>query len=226
MRETLGFLRDLRACNDRVWFDENRTRWERVRERMRTFAEGLIDGISSFDSSVRGLRPADCTYRIARDTRFSPDKSPYKTYVGIYVAPLGKKSGYAGYYFHIEPDGGGLLGGSLLAAGLYRPEAVVLRSVRDEILDHGAELAAAVREAKDFGLDAGNPLRRTPSGYPRGTEYDDWLRMREFLLERPLTEEELLAPDLLERTVEAFRRTNRFVGQLNRAVRFAYEEMM
>ena len=220
MRETLAFLNELRACNDRAWFAENRQRWERVRERCRTFTGGLIDGISSFDPSVRGLRPEDCTYRIARDTRFTPDKTPYKTHIGIYVAPCGKNSGYAGYYLHIEP------GGSLLAVGLYRPEPVVLRSVRDEILDNGAELVAAAREATGFELGQGDPLRRTPTGYPRGSEYDDWLRRRDFLLERPVAGTELLTPDLLERIVGAFRTTGHFVGVLNRAVRFAREEMM
>lgn len=103
MKEVIEFFRELHDHNTREWFDANRARWKRVQTQFHAFAEGLIDGIASFDPSVQGLRAKDCTYRIARDTRFSPDKSPYKTYIGAYVAPHGKKSGYAGYYFHIEP---------------------------------------------------------------------------------------------------------------------------
>lgn len=193
---------------------------------LRRFTEQLIDGISAFDPSVRGLRVQDCTYRIARDTRFSPDKTPYKEYIGAYIAPGGKKSGYAGYYFHVEPDTGeGSTYGHMLAVGLYCPEPVVLRSVRDEIFDNGAEVERTIREADAFTLCRDNTLRRTPKGYPSGSAYDELLRLRELLLERRLTERELLDDGLLERTLEAFRQAQPFVALLNRAVQFAYEEM-
>lgn len=67
------------------------------------FTAKAIDGIAAFDPSVRGLTVKDCTWRIYRDTRFSPDKTPYKTHMGAFVAPRGKKGGYSGYYFHVEP---------------------------------------------------------------------------------------------------------------------------
>ena len=197
-----------------------------MKTRFAGFTEQLIDGISAFDPSVRGLRVQDCTYRIARDTRFSPDKTPYKEYIGAYIAPGGKKSGYAGYYFHVEPDTGeGSTYGHMLAVGLYCPEPVVLRSVRDEIFDNGAEVERTIREADAFTLCRDNTLRRTPKGYPSGSAYDELLRLRELLLERRLTERELLDDGLLERTLEAFRQTQPFVALLNRAVQFAYEEM-
>lgn len=225
MREVIDFLRDLHEHNTREWFDANRPRWKKVQAQFQAFTEGLIDGISSFDPSVKGLVPRDCTYRIARDTRFSPDKSPYKTYIGAYVAPHGKKSGYAGYYFHIEPCGDGLVWSNLLSAGLYCPEPVVLRSVREEILDNGAEIASAVREAKGFAICEANKLKRTPAGFPRCTEYDELLKLKDVYIEKRITEEFLLSADLLERTLEEFRRTRPFVEILNRAVRFAHEEM-
>lgn len=134
MKEVIAFLRELHDNNNREWFDAHRAEWKRVKTRFAGFTEQLIDGISSFDPSVRGLRVQDCTYRIARDTRFSPDKRPYKEHIGAYIAPGGKKSGYAGYYFHVEPDTGeGSTYGHMLAVGLYCPEPVVLHSVRDEI---------------------------------------------------------------------------------------------
>ena len=226
MKQVIAFLRELHDNNNREWFDAHRTEWKRVKTRFAGFTEQLIDGISAFDPPVRGLRVQDCTYRIARDTRFSPDKTPYKEYIGAYIAPGGKKSGYAGYYFHVEPDTGeGSTYGHMLAVGLYCPEPVVLRSVRDEIFDNGAEVERTIREADAFTLCRDNTLRRTPKGYPSGSAYDELLRLRELLLERRLTERELLDDGLLERTLEAFRQTQPFVALLNRAVQFAYEEM-
>lgn len=226
MKQVIAFLRELHDNNNREWFDAHRAEWKRVKTRFAGFTEQLIDGISAFDLSVRGLRVQDCTYRIARDTRFSPDKTPYKEYIGAYIAPGGKKSGYAGYYFHVEPDTGeGSTYGHMLAVGLYCPEPVVLRSVRDEIFDNGAEVERTIREADAFTLCRDNTLRRTPKGYPSGSAYDELLRLRELLLERRLTERELLDDGLLERTLEAFRQTQPFVALLNRAVQFAYEEM-
>ena len=78
MEELLDFFRRLDANNDRVWFDEHRAEWMQVKRSIAALAEELIAGIAAFDPSVDGLRPQDCTYRIARDTRFSNDKSPYK----------------------------------------------------------------------------------------------------------------------------------------------------
>ena len=222
----MGCRRALHDTTNREWCDANRAEWKRVKTRFAGFTEQLIDGISAFDPSVRGLRVQDCTYRIARDTRFSPDKTPYKEYIGAYIAPGGKKSGYAGYYFHVEPDTGeGSTYGHMLAVGLYCPEPVVLRSVRDEIFDNGAEVERTIREADAFTLCRDNTLRRPPKGYPSGSAYDELLRLRELLLERRLTERELLDDGLLERTLEAFRQTQPFVALLNRAVQFAYEEM-
>lgn len=102
MKAVVEFLRQLHAHNERAWFEAHRAEWLQLQERVRSFAERLIEGIASFDPSVEGLTAKDCTYRIYRDVRFSRDKSPYKTWQGIYVAPHGKKAGYAGYYFHLE----------------------------------------------------------------------------------------------------------------------------
>ncbi len=197
-----------------------------MQTRFHEFTEGLIDAIASFDPSVHGLQVRDCTYRIHRDTRFSRDKSPFKTHMGAFIAPQGKKSGHAGYYFHIEPAGDGLLQGSGLSAGLYAPHPVVLRSVREEILDNGAEVAAAIAEATGFAINESNKLRRTPVGFPRGTMYDELLKLKDVFIERRITDEFLLSDRLIERTAEEFRRTKHFIDLLNRAVDYAREEMM
>lgn len=227
MKEVVDFLRRLHDHNERAWFEAHRAEWLHLQERFHAFAGGLIEGIASFDPSVAGLAVKDCTYRIYRDVRFSRDKSPYKTWHGIFVAPHGKKAGYAGYYFHLEgARKEGLLGGHLLFAGLHLPHPTVLRSVREEIVDNGAEFVANVRRAKGFALDESQKLRRTPAGFPSDTPYDELLRLKEVGLCRSFDDAFLAGDDLLERTLAEFRKTAPFVQQLNRAVQYAYEEMM
>ena len=225
MEEVLDFLRRLSDNNDREWFDAHRAEWTHVKGLWADFTAELIEGIASFDPSVRGLRPQDCTYRIARDTRFSADKRPYKSWLGTFIAPRGKKSGYAGYYFHVEPVGDGLLGNHLLAAGAVCIEPAVLRSIREEVLDHGDELTESIRRARGVRLDTTNRLKRVPTGFPAESEHADLLKQKDYCLEKRVSEEFVLSDGLPERLVEEFRHTKPFLDQLNRAIRYACEEM-
>lgn len=226
MKEILDFLSRLHDNNNREWFDAHRAEWAHVRTRIAALTEELIEGISSFDPSVRGLRVQDCTYRIARDTRFSADKSPYKNWIGIFVAPHGKKSGYAGYYLHLAPKGDKLVGEHMLISGIYCPESVLLRSVREEILDNGAEMVKAIDAAKGFRLNTDNKLKRVPAGFPADSEFAELLKHKDWCIEKKIDEEFLLADNLVERAVKEFRKTHAFIELLNRAVQYAYEEMM
>lgn len=225
MEEVLDFLRRLSDNNDREWFDAHRAEWTHVKGLWADFTAELIEGVASFDPSVRGLRPQDCTYRIARDTRFSADKRPYKSWLGTFIAPHGKKSGYAGYYFHVEPVGDGLVGNHLLAAGAVCIEPAVLRSIREEVLDHGDELTESIRRARGFRLDTTNRLKRVPTGFPAESEHADLLKQKDYCLEKRVSEEFVLSDGLPERLVEEFRHTKPFLDQLNRAIRYACEEM-
>ena len=225
MEEVLDFLRRLSDNNDREWFDAHRAEWTHVKGLWADFTAELIEGVASFDPSVRGLRPQDWTYRIARDTRFSADKRPYKSWLGTFIAPHGKKSGYAGYYFHVEPVGDGLLGNHLLAAGAVCIEPAVLRSIREEVLDHGDELTESIRRARGFRLDTTNRLKRVPTGFPAESEHADLLKQKDYCLEKRVSEEFVLSDGLPERLVEEFRHTKPFLDQLNRAIRYACEEM-
>lgn len=226
MDRVLNFLTRLKENNTKEWFDLHRSEWKEVRAVFNIFTEGLIDGISSFDLSVKGLSISDCTYRINRDTRFSHDKTPYKTYMGAYIAPRGKKSGYAGYYFHVEPEGGGFIGDSSLSPGLYMPEPVILRSIRDEIFDNGAELLKSIENSNGFFLNHDSKLKRTPKGFPTASEFDDLLKLKNFFIDKPMSNSFLLSENLLENTLREFETTTPFITILNRAVKFAYEEMM
>ena len=88
------------------------------------------------------------------------------------------------------------------------------------------KIEAAIKKAKGFRLNERNKLKRVPTGFPADSEYAEMLKLKDFYIDRPITEEFLLAPDLLDRTVEEFRRTQPFIAILNRAIQYAYDEMM
>lgn len=218
MKNVLNFLEDLVQNNNRDWFEANKARYQSVQAEFNDFAQQLIDGLQQIDPALRGVTLKDSTYRIYRDIRFSPNKIPYKNHIGVYVAPGGKKSSYAGYYFHVEP------GDSLLAAGLYCPEPKVLHSVRDEIFANGPMIASSVDKAasRGFELDISCALKRTPKGYPTDSQWADWLRLKEFTMLKHITP---YGDDLLERTLADFSSTYELNSVLNRAVEYALREM-
>ena len=124
------FLRDIAAHNNREWFNAHREQYDTARQEFENLLTVLIARISEFDESVRGVEARDCTYRIYRDTRFSSDKRPYKTHIGAFICPGGKKSGYAGYYFQVGPQEAGYDAGTMLASGHYLMEPQALRTLR------------------------------------------------------------------------------------------------
>ena len=95
MKEILNFLKELKRNNNREWFVANKETYLSVKRKADILTYALIAKISEFDPEAARLRVEDCTYRIYRDTRFSPDKTPYKTHIGIYInPPKGKTVSY------------------------------------------------------------------------------------------------------------------------------------
>ena len=109
----LKFLKELTANNNREWCIALREQYEVARSEFENLLTVIISRISLFDESIRGIEAKDCTYRIYRDTRFSEDKTPYKTHLGGYINAKGKKSDHCGYNLHLEP------GNALFAGGSY-----------------------------------------------------------------------------------------------------------
>ncbi len=223
MKTVISFLSDLYAHNDRPWFEANKGRYREALDAFNAFAERLIAAIGGFDPATRGLKLADCTYRIYRDVRFSHDKSPYKTHMGVYVCPGGKKSGNAGYYFHVEPQSAA---GPIyfLTAGLYMPEPRFLKSIREEMVDNSEGFLATIRQAEGFTINEENKLKRTPTGFPAATPMDEYLKLKDVYLERFIDEKTLLRADLAEWAAAEYARTYPFNALLNKAVDFAREE--
>lgn len=221
MRQLVDFLAELAENNNREWFAANKQTYLQVHKYFTEFATQFMNGVALFDASTAGLRLSDCTYRIYRDIRFSHDKSPYKTWYSIFVAPHGKKSGYAGYYLHIEPSKE-----SFIYAGIHAPTPTLLRSVREEIIDHGDIMMQSIKACKGFELSRFDVLKRNPKDFAEPTPYDELLRMKDLGVIKHLTIDDICHPDFLQRVLADLKMAQPLVAQLNRAVDYAFEEMM
>ena len=200
----LNFLRGIATNNNRQWFLENKAEYEACRKSFNDGIAQAITRLAEFDDEVAHLQVKDCVYRFNRDTRFSPDKSPYKRHLGAYVCAKGKKSLRGGYYIHLEP------GNCLLATGSYWLPTNILTSCRNEIMGNIDQWLAAVENPKflrffgrpgagvwpelagdydeqqaakaktsekGFGLTM---LKTCPAGFPRDYEHIEYLRMKDY----------------------------------------------
>lgn len=223
MKDIIDFLDRLEKNNNREWFHAHKNEYLAAQERFNTFAEKLLAGIAGFDQTTSGLSVKECTYRIYRDTRFSPDKRPYKCHFGVFVCPHGKKSGYSGYYFQIGPQESGYPSGNMLASGNYQFDPKVLRILRDDISNDDEEFRQTLKKAPLFSLDDSDMLKRVPNGYPKDTPYASYLKYRTYCLIYEPGRQFMLDDNLLERTLEAFRSTKSFIDYVNRAVDYVNE---
>ncbi len=159
--DTFGFIRALKRNNTREWFAKNKPRYE---EAVKDPALRLIEDFApELDKISRHfLATPRSLFRIYRDTRFSKDKSPYKTHVGVHFRHERSKDAHApGYYLHIEP------GSVFLGVGIWHPDSGALRAIREAIVEDPAGWKRASR-AKAFQITfdmAGDRLKRPPKGF-------------------------------------------------------------
>ena len=187
-KRILSFLDGIKKQNSREWFTEHKEEYNAVRADFEEGISAAILRISEFDSSVKHLTVKDTTYRFYRDTRFSTDKSPYKTHLGAYIAAHGKKAFHGGYYIHLEP------GHCLVSCGNYWLPTNILTSCRNEIManiDQWRKIVESKTFVETFGHPGGNnwdspkgfgleSLKTAPSGFPRDYEFIQYIRMKDY----------------------------------------------
>ncbi len=214
----LDFLRELKANNNREWFNANRERYDLSLDFFRHEVKRLIDAISLYDSDISYLKPENCIFRIYRDVRFSPDKSPYKTHFGAYIAKNGgRKSEYAGYYFHIDAVD------SVLSGGVYAPQKEVLRRIRAEIdanFDELREITSSTDFKKYFGRiePFTEPLKKLPLGFSPDSPAAELLKYKHFVLSSPIDEKAMARPDFIDYAAKVFRTMKRYNDFFNEII--------
>lgn len=179
-KDTLQFLDDLKANNNRDWFLENKKRYEAVKKDYQQLVGDFLDAMKPLDPSLEMLEVKNCTFRINRDIRFSKDKTPYKSHLGVWLSSGAKGMNRSGYYLHLEK------GASFIAGGLYCPEAQDLKKMRKEIAYFHDDLEAILseknfkREFKDFDRNEKDTLKNPPRGYEKEHPAIEFLKLKSF----------------------------------------------
>jgi uncharacterized protein (TIGR02453 family) len=217
-RELFRFLAELKRHNDRDWFASHRERYERdVRGPMLRFIAQLAGPLGRIDRAVLAdPRPqGGSLFRIHRDTRFSKDKSPYKTHVGAFFKHRAARDVHApGYYLHLEP--GRVFGG----AGIWHPDPASLRRIRQAIVEEPAawRRITGARAFRAAGRLHGEVAKRPPRGFDPEHPLIEDLKRKDLTLLSEWTERAALRPDFLQRYLRFCRAAAGFNAFLARAL--------
>ena len=212
LRPVLDFLSRLKQNNNKAWFDENRAAYDIARTRFESFVDQLINEYGGIED-LGGITAKDCVMRIYRDTRFSKDKSPYKTNMSATIAPGGKKSSSLGYHLHIQPHDE-----TLIAGGLYMPTPEQLARFRMAIDQDATPFKAIINDKtfkSYFGVLEGEKVKTVPQGYARNHPEIELLRFKQVVVVHRVSDEEVLSPEFSAHVIKTFAAMKPFLNYLN-----------
>ena len=214
--KTFRFLGELARHNDREWFNANKQRYlDEVRDPLLDLVEAFGPKLAKISPKlVADPRPVGGSlFRIYRDTRFSRDKSPYKTHAGMSFRHVdGREVAAPGFYLHIEP------GRVFTAAGMWHPPSDSLKQVRDAIIAHPERWKRATRGRGRTLDDGGERLKRPPRGYDAEHPLLEDLKRKGFTVSTSFTQKQACAPDFLDQFAGACRRAVPLMEFLTEAV--------
>jgi len=196
------FLKLLVVNNNREWFNDNKKLYLEAKALFEEFILAQIVEIQKFDSQVKDLQIKDCSFRIYRDIRFSKDKTPYKIHFSAYMANGGRKSPYAGYYTHVEPDA------NLIAGGLHNPHKDILRKIRTAIYEN-PEAFKKIMEKKDFkaifSKIYGERLISAPRGFSRNFKDLELIQLKSYDFFKYISDDDLVSDTFFENSINDFK---------------------
>lgn len=177
-KEGLAFLADLEKNNNREWFDAHKQVYvEKLRTPLEEFCAAVGAQMAAFAPAYM-TEPKRAIFRIYRDTRFSNNKTPYKTAQGaLFFRPELGKNESGGFYFEVSPKHLGIAG------GLYMPNPDYLRAVRLHMMDNQArweKLVSGKAMEKAVGRIQGDKLTRPPKGYPADHAGIEWIKHKQW----------------------------------------------
>lgn len=214
-REFIDYLDGLARNNNREWFHAHKRNYEHhVKRPFNEFVADVIDRVSLIDSAI-DVRPKDAVFRIARDIRFSKDKTPYKTHMAAVVSREGRRdTQYPGLYFHFGTDGVGIGG------GIHKPDRENLLKIRRAIKRDGETLLRALngkRFKELYGSLQGERNVRLPKEFASEVERYPLIANKQFYYftayDDPLMVLRKDLADLVIRHYKAGQEVNDFLGK-------------
>jgi uncharacterized protein (TIGR02453 family) len=212
-RKALDFLRQLKRNNRREWFEARREFYEQeLKAPMLAAIEKITESMA--DYAPAHMRPAQkCMLRIYRDTRFSADKTPYKTHLAAWWSRSGmEKTSGSGYYFHLSPTE------LVVAAGVYMPPKEQLLAIRQNLLAHHDEFRRIIEAKKlraKMALHDPSALTRPPKGFPAEHPAIEWIKWRQWGVTATLPADPALQPKFAGTVAAHFRLAQPLVDFLN-----------
>lgn len=216
--ELMPFLQQLSKHNNKKWFDAHRDDYEAVmRQPALDFIEAMQKPLSKVSPHVLAApkKVGGSLLRINRDIRFSKDKTPYKTHLGIqFRHEQGKDIHAPGYYLHVD------LEQAFLGAGVWHPDSASLQQIRaaiDEEPQRWKKITSAKRFTDRFRF-GGDSLKRPPKGYQADHPWIDDLKRKDFIVLSDLSHDDLFSPDAVKVVTDHCKRAAPFMQFLCQAI--------
>ena len=218
-KNTLKFLKNLKANNSKEWLNDNKKAYENAKNDILTLTAELITKLSDTDKTISNayLDPKKCITRLNRDLRFTKDKTPYKTDYYIVLNKNGKNSTSAFYFLHIKPNN------CFVGGGVYNPQPEQLKRIRQEI-DYAYDEWTGIINDKIFkkifpsGINNSGVLTRTPKEYGEENKAIEFLKMKDFFTMEKISDKEIMADETCVKINNYFKTTKPLVDFLNRAI--------
>ncbi len=220
--ETLSFLNELAQNNNRDWFNQNKSRYEeQVLDVALLFIQSMQEPLRKIAPHFTAIpkRMGGSLMRVYRDTRFSKNKTPYKTNIGIQFRHEQAKDVHSpGFYVHVDPEQ------VFVGAGMWHPDSQALAGIRERINDKSSEWIRVSRDRKftrHFQL-GGTTLTRPPRGYDKDHPMIEDLKRKDFIAIKNMSHDDALNPKFQQKVESAFKAASDYMQFLCKAVGVPY----
>ena len=195
-KEVVGFLKELKANNNREWFAENKKRFKAVESVAKEFYNSLMEELNTHDE-IEKLK----MFRIYRDVRFSKDKSPYQPhFAGSFARAGAHRRG--GYYLRVRP------GESFIAVGFWQPNPKDLLRIRKEFERDSSEIREIINQKafkNIWGDMVGEEVKTAPKGFKKEDPNIDLIRKKAFIFVRNFSDKEVVQADFMKTVNDSFK---------------------
>lgn len=212
-KKMVRFLKELQVNNSKEWMDVNRKRYKEIRTDYIDWLDAINTLLSTIDDDYYDTPGKRGINRINNNLLFHPNKPIYKDHFG---AGLDKRPNTGDFYVEIGIER------CMLAGGLWRPDAKVLRSIRDAI-DYDGEVLQKILRKKSFKETFGDlyiddRLKSSPKGFAKDHRYIGLLRNKTFAVVHEFSTEEAFKPDFNDKLIQVYKEMLPFRRYLNLAI--------